>query len=515
MKVLIVDDEVIIRTGLSTVIRWEENGFAPLAPAASAEEALLRIPVEQPDIILTDIRMTGKSGIEMAREVKAAYPETEIIVISGFDEFAYAQQAMREGVSDYLLKTSRPDEILAAARKAGERLAKRREAERLNQAQEETVRRSRLAKLLEGGAGQASAVSADVGDLGDFFPKLKLEEAGERLQVWLIELAGDEAAGEARSIGQLGERLERELACAWLPWRDGLRLVVKLAPRGDAIAAVETAIHRICGLSDGRAFVACGLPVAQPSALKEAFDTAAEAARYRWLLPDVAIVRYGDVAGRAGMRGVCMDEEEAALSAVLRAGDAEGLRAYVAERLRAIRQDPQATPATAQAYLHSLLVAASRWLERASASIGQARPQSAGASVDPGMLESHPESTLLRQLERVMAQYRDLVAGTNPVRQAIAYIHDHLDQSLSLQQVARHVHMNPNYFSEMFKRETGQNYLEFVTQAKLRRAMLLLAETPAKVSEVASRIGYEDTKYFNRLFKKFTGQTPSEYRSNC
>ena len=73
--------------------------------------------------------------------------------------------------------------------------------------------------------------------------------------------------------------------------------------------------------------------------------------------------------------------------------------------------------------------------------------------------------------------------------------------------------MNPNYFSEMFKRETGQNYIEYVTRARMRKAMSLLTETPAKISEVANSVGYEDLKYFNRLFKKFTGVTPSEYRS--
>ena len=115
MKVLIVDDEVIIRNGLSTVINWADNGFTVLTPAASAEEALQRIPVEMPEIIFTDIRMTGLSGLDMAHEVKQQYPEIEIIVISGYDEFSYAQQAMREGVSDYLLKTSRPGEIIEAA----------------------------------------------------------------------------------------------------------------------------------------------------------------------------------------------------------------------------------------------------------------------------------------------------------------------------------------------------------------------------------------------------------------
>lgn len=107
-----------------------------------------------------------------------------------------------------------------------------------------------------------------------------------------------------------------------------------------------------------------------------------------------------------------------------------------------------------------------------------------------------------------------MVSTTSPVQRAISFIHEHLGQSLSLQQVAKHVHMNPNYFSEMFKKETGQNYIEFVTQAKLRKAMHLLRETPAKISEIANEIGYEDIKYFNRLFKKWTGQTPSEYRAN-
>lgn len=513
MKVLIVDDEIIIRSGLSTVVRWQENGFAPLAPAASAEEALLRIPVERPDIILTDIRMTGKSGIEMASEVKAAYPETEIIVISGFDEFAYAQQAMREGVSDYLLKTSRPDEILAAARKAAERLVKRRAADRASREQEQAARREGLTKLLLG-HGQAEN-GEGAGEIWRNYPQLRLESADQRLQVWLLQLPPGGEAEAALELQRLGGQLERELPCAWLPWEDGLLVLVRLTPRKDSPSPAEGVIMRACGRGGGAVFAAAGLPIAQTAELKEALDTAAQAARYRWLMPNAAIVRYGDVAGRAGMRGVCKDEEEAALAAVLRAGDADALRTYAAERVRAIRQDPQATPATAQAYLHSLLVAASRWLERAAASIGQGNPQPDGAVVDPGLLAAQPEATLLRQLERIMTRYRDMVAGTNPVRQAIAYIHDHLDQSLSLQQVARHVHMNPNYFSEMFKRETGQNYLEYVTQAKLRRAMTLLAETPAKVSEVASRIGYEDTKYFNRLFKKFTGQTPSEYRGNC
>ncbi|WP_441295390.1 response regulator, partial [Paenibacillus sp. HGF5] len=169
---MIVDDEVIIRNGLSTVINWADNGFTVLTPAASAEEALQRIPVEMPEIIFTDIRMTGLSGLDMAHQVKQQHPEIEIIVISGYDEFAYAQQAMREGVSDYLLKTSRPGEIIEAAVQARERLLQRRLTQAKGKAQEMVVNRGFLRRLLASGTPLDEHAEAE---LCERYPELCLE----------------------------------------------------------------------------------------------------------------------------------------------------------------------------------------------------------------------------------------------------------------------------------------------------------------------------------------------------
>ncbi len=122
MKIMIVDDEVIIRTGLATVIKWQDLGLKLLEPAASAEEAIARIPNEKPDILLTDIRMTGKNGLELAEEAKAILPELDIIILTGFDDFNYTQKAIRQGVNDYLLKTSRPDDIIRTVLRAKQRI---------------------------------------------------------------------------------------------------------------------------------------------------------------------------------------------------------------------------------------------------------------------------------------------------------------------------------------------------------------------------------------------------------
>ncbi|GIP24272.1 response regulator [Paenibacillus sp. J22TS3] len=514
MKVLIVDDEVIIRTGLSTVIRWEDHGYTILAPAASAEEALARIPEERPEIIFTDIRMTGKSGLDMASEVKKEFPETEVIVISGFDDFVYAQQALREGVTDYLLKTSPPDEILRAAAHAKNRIEQRQQKERMGKEQMKVLNRSFLRRLL---ASAASPDEAAALELWSRYPQLRLTTDQDVLRIWMISVAevGGQmsTAVEDKLYNAVGEILAEQLPGEWLHWAGSLLFLVREEAGHTGWHRVQYALRRAEGMLGCRIFAACGSPAKDTDELKGALETAVQASSYAWLLSEEPIVRYEDIKDRKGLRIVCTIEEEAAFASLLKSGDRDGLRRGITDILTRVKGDSEATPSSVRAYLQSFLVAGYRWLERAAQSIGYPNPLPYREESDRGELASHPEQVLLRHCEVIMEQYSRMFSGTSSVQRAISYIHEHLDQSLSLAQVAKHVHMNPNYFSEMFKRETGQNYIEFVTQAKMRRAMTMLSETPAKISEVANQIGYEDIKYFNRLFKKFTGQTPSEFRS--
>ncbi|MEK3732404.1 MULTISPECIES: response regulator transcription factor [Paenibacillus] len=514
MKVLIVDDEVIIRNGLSTVIKWSDYGFTMLPPAASAEEALQRIPDEMPDIIFTDIRMTGISGLDMAHEVKQQFPGIEIIVISGFDEFTYAQQAMREGVRDYLLKTSRPGEIVQAALKVKDRLEKRRQSQAQGKAQEMVVNRGFLRRLL------ASGVSPDEQAQEEFkerFPDLRMDEGQGQLQVWMLSIRLPEHSGDGSPggdlLGLIGGCLAESVPCAWLEW-SGMLLVLTRVEEPGALSRMDAAIRKVQPSTGYQIISASGESVSRLGELPRALDTAVQASSYMWLLGGEQSIRYADIGKRKGIRTVCSVEEESELSSLLRSGSRARLEAWVAELFERIRSSKEATPGSAEAYLNSLLVAAQRWLERAAASIGYTKPLQQQDALNIRELNSRPDELLFQALERIMKQYGEMSAATSPVQRAVEYIHEHLGLSLSLQQVARHVHMNPNYFSEMFKKETGQNYIEFVTQAKLRKAMILLKETPAKVSEIANDVGYEDIKYFNRLFKKFTGQTPSEYRTS-
>ncbi|WP_277713283.1 response regulator [Paenibacillus mucilaginosus] len=156
MRLMIVDDEDIIRRGLSTVIDWTEIGLTLLPPAASADEALERIPEEKPHVLFTDIRMPGMDGIELAGRVRELLPGTETVILTGYDDFGYAREALREGVSDYLLKTSRPEEIIRAAAKAKQRVLERWEARRQESLQTAALRHQLIERLLAQGPGTAS-----------------------------------------------------------------------------------------------------------------------------------------------------------------------------------------------------------------------------------------------------------------------------------------------------------------------------------------------------------------------
>lgn len=514
MKVLIVDDEVIIRTGLSTVIDWKQSGFTILEPASSAEEALQRISAECPEIIFTDIRMTGKSGLDLIREVKQDCPDMEWIIISGYDEFAYAQQAIREGVSEYLLKTSRPDEIIHAALRAKDRLEKRKQTSFLGREKERMLNRSFLGSLFSAASGPDEEA---IRELWERYPELRPEKDG-LLQIWIIS-AEDGDGGKDRNqdalYASVSSLLEETLICEWLPWHESLLLLVHVQAPAAEWNTVEKVLRKASDKLDCRLLAACGRGVNEARLLQEALKTAAAAKSYAWLRGNPGILRYEEIEGRKGRRAICTHMEETALSTLLKSGDEEGLRAWITDVAERLQKDEDATPATASAYLHSLLLSGHRWLERAADSIGRSRPLPDKEEAVRLNLDADPREELFRRFKSMMDQYRIMVADRTPVERAINYIHEHLEQSLSLGQVARHVHMHPNYLSEVFKRETGQNYIEFVTQAKLRQAMVLLSETPAKISEVAKRIGYEDIKYFNRLFKGFTGSTPSEYRKNA
>lgn len=498
MRVLIVDDEPIIRQGISTVIEWEKEGFELLPPAESAEEALDRLAAERPDILFTDIRMNGKSGLELAKEAKAAYPEMEIVVLSGYDEFQYAQQALRDGVSDYLLKSSRPEEILNTA-------ARMRQVIRDKQSRKGELR------LLEKAVLTKQTLTADErARLLERYPQLATPPDGSGLRILVVStagIAGDSARAAARAA------LEREAGGKAIEAAEQWIVPVRVPPGGlGRLNRAPAAASEAAGV---RLAAAAGAAVRELDALHASFRQATSALAYGWILGEERLIVYERIHNRRGIRTVCTAEEEAEMIAVLKTGSPGTARDWAWTLLEGLRADPQLTPASLQMFLQSLLIAGYRWLERVAASLGASVRETESGAGDEAGDRTPPAAAFAERAAAIAGLYAG-IAPAKPayVRQAIELIRERLGGPVSLVDISREIHIHPNYLSERFKQETGLNFSEFVVRERMNRAMAILRETPAKIDEVGHLVGYSDGKHFKRLFKKHTGTTPSEYRAN-
>jgi two-component system response regulator YesN len=513
MKIMIVDDEVIIRTGLSTVIDWKGLGFTLLPSAASAEEALLAIELEQPHVLITDIKMTGKSGLDLVREVKGKYPDMEIIVLTGYDDFSFAQQALREGVGDFLLKTSRPEEIIKATIKAKQQIEGKWEAKKNVQQQQTALRDQLLERLVLEGLDEFPTA----GEIMTYLPALQGEPDEEAsYQVMIVAASG---WGDAPFYANLllfavQNMLKELLACETMLNKEYLLVCLKnptLKSNELRIASLITDMEKQlkCVI-----FLALGSCVDRIEDLKITYKEAFYVYSFKNLIEGKKIITYETILTRKGGKSVCSLQEETELAALLNGGSSIELRYWTNKMVNRQLLDPEITPISLHAFLNSIVISGHRWLERVLAVVGHSRELPEQLTHQTIELSNHMETQLIKLLEQIMSSYHESISEDKSayIKRSIAYIQENLDKNVSLLQVSKFVHLHPNHFSEIFKRETGMTYIEFVKRERIHKAILILNETPAKISEVANQVGYEDIKYFSQLFKKYTGKTPSEFR---
>ncbi|NOU92274.1 response regulator [Paenibacillus sp. LMG 31456] len=516
MKIMIIDDELIIRTGLCTVIDWKELGLTLLPPAESAEEALERIPAEKPNIVLTDIRMPGMDGIQLAKEIKKILPDTEIVILTGYDDFGYAQQALREGVTDYLLKTSGPEEIIKATMKAKQNLLEKWEMMKKESVQAAALRNQLFERMLTGSSEGAAIAGASLTPVRSWLEHNEVvrEETSGICQPLRVILIGATGWGESMFTSLLfaAENMLFELLPCVTLLKSNKIIVVSRTEGGQAgTNKLERAILRVSDTLKCAVFAAAGNVVTSVDDLRRSYEEAENVFSYRILFGDQGLYEKKDVEYRGGGRTVCSQKEENELSAKLMNNNATQLRHWTNQIVREQMEDSTVTPATLQAFLQSIIIAAYRWLDRAKKDNGVETGSAPTFAFEPDI---RLEDELFKYLSSVMNAFHELVSGSrySYIHRATAYIRDHLDQHVSLQQVAKFVHLNPNHFSEVFKKETGQSYMEFLTQERMNRAANILRGTEKKISEVAGEVGYEDIKYFSQQFKKYMGSTPSKFR---
>ena len=514
IKVFLVDDEIAIRENLRNSFPWEAEGFQLVGEAPDGEMALPMIRDLETDVLLTDIRMPFMDGIRLCEEVQRTMPWVERIILSGYDDFSYAQRAISLGVREYLLKPVTPDELRQALNRVRLQIEeKRHDRERLSALTRRVTTGNRflLDKLL-------ASLFTDEGDLADDDALL-----GQMRSLGVDLSAGCYAVIDISFDAEGEERTACRAALNGLAEISGGRVFVCSAPHGAralvlgdshaeteerAYSFAESAIHLPELIPQRQLLLTIGETVDDFHAIRSSMKSARHIRHLQ---------RAGGQKGRriAGANEILNEPKslsEAELSPLY-----ERLQQTPERDVEAILTEYTATmdPALALGYLRvAALLAAQRMIHEAGGNpkeVLQEREITEALRTE-GEAGFHCLADLLRKAMR----YRD-ASGTaqssSTVSIARAYLSAHFsDPNLMLQDVADTVHMSQSHFSTLFSQETGLTFTRYLTALRIGKAKELLATTQLRTSQIAFSVGYNDAHYFSYLFKKNTGLTPSEYR---
>jgi len=512
-KVLLVDDEVFARTGLRGLIPWNSLGFEIVAEAENGEEALQKIREEQPDVVVTDIRMPVLDGLQLIRTVKEQnIANPRFIIISGYNDFKYAQQAVRFGVEDFILKPIDEAELSETLKRVAESL----KHERLLEAGRPALHLSLLESLLTGRLdgpyipGAAAALGlpsgreicyivAEVNDVGAE-PGAQAEGAGD----WKEELV---RAATALTGGRKPLLYEHD------EWTAGLLLLSGecLRPWEELAEALRASVRLDAGIL--RLYV--GEPASTPEQIPLSYRSAMHAMACKYALDGQPVLTAKDADGAALVRTELPPELYDRLLHAMEELDVHGAEAALDEMFDMFRSSRFAPDAVA-ASIDRLI----RVVNRTVRTMEGDEHALAGCTALAGWRERPTTLQGLRQLaaafvaeaSEYMAELRKEKAkgSIHKIRQ---YIERHFRENINLKVIAQQYYMNPVYLGQLFKKTYGVYFNDFLLDLRIQEAKRLLRQTDMRIYEIAAEVGFNNPEYFAAQFEKVVNMTPKEYRS--
>ncbi|XID93136.1 response regulator [Paenibacillaceae bacterium WGS1546] len=512
-KVMVVDDEKWVRRGLIQSIPWERLGLQLAGEAADGQDAYEMALEHKPDLLFLDMRMPGLDGKELLALLDAELPELLTIVVSGYSDFEYTKQAIRHRAFDYLLKPVKKEELADVLDKAVKELD-RREEERLK--------------------------TAEVRQSDGWFRDLLLERAeapdswaGLSAAVFVAQADRyGEDGGDAGRLRSLREKLDRERAfyfggewgLALSPAPDGGpetvgAVAARSLPSGELnrlLAAVQAELKRLDGV--GRSIGVSEEGSAEANRLRRAFSQAQAALAGRRLGAKEALLFAGssEVAAPAA-EPYPQKREQAFLLALQMGSREEAWREF--DLLMASVCGESATVDRMQQGAILLVHALERQLRANDSSLEIVCGKHSLELTEALRRRVDPDSVRALFADEIIpaalaaAERQGATQGERIVREVLKLIETHFDQPLSLQHIAESRFVNPDYLSRLFKKTTGHSFVDYLTNTRIRKAMELMRVPAYKNYEIARKVGYEDYRYFSQIFKKKTGKTIGDFRS--
>ena len=533
LKVFLVEDESVIREGFRDKIPWEQYGFQLVGEAGDGEMALPMIRKLKPDLLITDIKMPFMDGLSLSEIVKEEFPKIKIIIISGYDDFEYARQAIKAGVDQYLLKPITRTTLRGVLLEMKEKIEQGMEQKDYQAQYQDEVQefeqfslRRFFEKILEG--------------------KLSVKEIYEEAAAQSLQLTAscynlllfsiyEKAEVSSRESRERLIRKQEEVFHYFLRHPQYILFRFNVSCYGVLIKSEQSQMEEltenslahfkeVCAPEEDHLewYVAVGTEVERLSMLPQCYKDANHYFAYRFIKPGLHVLSettLSDCLAGQGEKNIgtvdFMQMDPEIIRDFLARGEDKEIHDFVESYLYNIQNALKSRMFRSYvilnirfavvAFLESIGADQAEYLEEIEHAVQMIRSEDSEIfEYFAGMLE-----TAMGIRDRINSYQ-----GGKMLKKALDYIDDHYDcDTLSLNLVAENIGMSASYLSAIFSQNMQKTFVEYVTEKRIEKAKKLLKQTDKNSGEIAKEVGYKDSHYFSFVFKKLQGCSPREYRA--
>lgn len=541
-KLILAEDEQEVRESVIQEIDWAHYGFEVVDTAENGKEAMEQVERWIPDVVVTDIRMPFMDGMQLSEWIRGKYPTTKIIILTGYDEFEYAQKAVKMHIDEYVLKPFSAQELIQALvkikRLIDEEIARKENVHTLQEhyrqslpVLREVFLGSLIHRKLPKGEIEEKALNYNVDLKGEVFlvsvlsmdnPDMQGEEAGTAPQS--LKYSKDNEL-KLFAVLNISEEIVQKHQAGIVFLHNGNLVLLTAAEEQDpstvmkrslsALEEIRQSIEKYLKLS---VTIGVGTVVSDITVISYSYSDAILALDYRPLLGNNRIICIDDVEMRQ-VEKLRFDElKEHALIRCMKVGTNQEMKELIDELFHGIADTPVSFQ-DYQIYLLEMLTAILRAAKDSNADLDSILGSAFNPFADIHKFTNTHEAKqwILGLCGRIMASivserqssYKSLVDKAKEYTQA-----HYQDTDISINKVCSHLHISTGYFSGIFKKETKMTFVNYLMHIRMEAAKELLRTTDLKTFEIAEKVGYAEPNYFSFSFRKHVGVSPKEYKSS-
>jgi two-component system response regulator YesN len=528
IRVIIADDEIRICKLIINLINWDELGMEIVGAADNGIDALSMIEKENPDIVITDIRMPGYDGLEMIEKAKNINEEIEFIIISGYEEFAYAQKAIEYGVKDYLCKPINKESLLKALCRVNDSLKIKNRQSSLEKEYQIIkkdiwkIRASFLKNLILFNADGLKEYSQKEINQNHYF---HFREGNFRVISIKIDSSGKANQNIDKIITKMAGTIQRSLLEQTYDAEiihSNSNLYVLINYRPDEKEKIESVFIKILNEFKSRlATFGLMITIGYGEDVEDLKEIATSIESAKGAIDDRILKGTGRIIEFSGTKsGEIYNEDR-----------------YYEFTKKFMKAVELVDPKEIKKVINTLKEELSRQsisgseLKRLAREMGNTyyiimrknKIRINDALEEQAQLENTIDNCYSMELlfqelaDHITLSLSKLSEDKNQknlgqIRQAKIYIEENYMKNITLEDLGSYLGFNPSYFSSLFKKETGTSFIEYLSKIRMEKAKELLKEPGLRIQDICLMVGYNDVKYFTKLFIKHTGLKPNEFR---